>query len=397
MKSIQSQPVYLKTLYFLFFVGLGISSPFFGIFYKHVLVHTDGTPAIRLIGLIFFVMPLVSLIANIPAGVLADKFQSGKRLITLFCFGVSIFALMIGLAGEDLARTWSIHLKFTYIFVLLLFLNAFFYPIMPTLDAETLLFLNRHSRREYYGAYRVWGTYGWSVSSILMGALLFFIRHDPMIFYGAALAFAALGFASWSGIESRPAAAPIIIPWDHLKKDTLFRRFLLFIFLHGVVTTSSFTYVGYFFDDVMKSPMEIGFVLGTIAILCMAASIVMVKGVLDGAPVLWASSVRVFFGGVGLLPALASSSVRRETARLLRPDRSWRFTIPAAALGNYFAMVAWIGGTKYTAASAAAILNQTSTVFIFLFAAVFLKESLTRRRTAALTLAFGGAALVILR
>ncbi len=266
MKSIQSQPVYLKTLYFLFFVGLGISSPFFGIFYKHVLVHTDGTPAIRLIGLIFFVMPLVSLIANIPAGVLADKFQSGKRLITLFCFGVSIFALMIGLAGEDLARTWSIHLKFTYIFVLLLFLNAFFYPIMPTLDAETLLFLNRHSRREYYGAYRVWGTYGWSVSSILMGALLFFIRHDPMIFYGAALAFAALGFASWSGIESRPAAAPIIIPWDHLKKDTLFRRFLLFIFLHGVVTTSSFTYVGYFFDDVMKSPMEIGFVLGTWAL-----------------------------------------------------------------------------------------------------------------------------------
>ena len=146
-----------------------------------------------------------------------------------------------------------------------------------------------------------------------------------------------------------------------------------------------------------RRDVVIGFVLGTVAILCMAASIVMVKGVLDGAPVLWASSVRVFFGGVGLLPALAARSVRRETARLLRPDRSWRFTIPAAALGNYFAMVAWIGGTKYTAASAAAILNQTSTVFIFLFAAVFLKEALTRRRAAALTLAFGGAALVVLR
>lgn len=266
MKSIRSQSVYLKTLYFLFFIALGISSPFFGIFYKHVLVHADGTPAIGLIGLIFFVMPLVSLIANVPAGVLADKFQSGKRLITFFCFGVSIFALLIGLAGEDFARQWSANGKFAYIFILLLFLNGFFYPIMPTLDAETLLFLNRHSRREYYGAYRVWGTYGWCLSSTLMGGLLFFIRHDPLIFYCAALAFAALGFASWSGIESRPTAAPIIIPWNHLKKDTLFRRFLLFIFLHGVVTTSSFTYVGYFFDDVMKTPLEIGFVLGTWAI-----------------------------------------------------------------------------------------------------------------------------------
>ena len=77
MDSIQKQSAYLKTLFFLLFIGLGISSPFFGIFYKHVIVHADGTPAIGLIGLIFFVMPLVSLIANIPAGILADKFHSG--------------------------------------------------------------------------------------------------------------------------------------------------------------------------------------------------------------------------------------------------------------------------------------------------------------------------------
>ena len=65
----------------------------FGIFYKHVIVHADGTPAIGLIGLIFFVMPLVSLVANIPAGILADKFHPGKHLITLFCFGVALFAV----------------------------------------------------------------------------------------------------------------------------------------------------------------------------------------------------------------------------------------------------------------------------------------------------------------
>jgi hypothetical protein len=64
MASVRKQSRYLKTLYFLFYIGLGISSPYFGIFYKHVLIRADGTPAIGLIGLIFFAMPLVSLVAK---------------------------------------------------------------------------------------------------------------------------------------------------------------------------------------------------------------------------------------------------------------------------------------------------------------------------------------------
>ena len=45
MGPVHRQSVHLKTLFFLFYVGLGISSPYFGIFYKHVIVHADGTPA----------------------------------------------------------------------------------------------------------------------------------------------------------------------------------------------------------------------------------------------------------------------------------------------------------------------------------------------------------------
>ncbi|MHB8907903.1 MAG: MFS transporter [Syntrophales bacterium] len=263
MDHVKKQSIYLKTLFFLYFVGLGIGSPFFGIFYKHVVVNADGTPAIGLIGLIFFAMPLVSLIAGIPAGVLADKFHSGKHLITFFCFGVAFFAVLVGLAGEEPARHWGMSGKFIFIFVMLLFLHVCFSPINPMIDAETLLFLNNHSRREFYGAYRLWGTYGWSVSTILMGLLLFLVPRDSLIFYGAAMAFALMGCASWSGITARPAAPPIIIPWNHLRKDALFQRFLAFIFLTGVVSGASYVYIGYFFDDVMKTPLEIGFILGT--------------------------------------------------------------------------------------------------------------------------------------
>lgn len=263
MNPVQKQSAHLKTLFFLFFICWGISTPYFGIFFKHVLVHPDGTPAIARIGLIFFVMPLVSLIANIPAGIVADKFDSGKRLITLFCLGAALFAVLIGLIGEAWTASWGMNRKFLVIFLLLFFLNACIYPIGPMLDAETLLFLNRHSRREFYGAHRLWGTYGWSVSTIVMGWLLWRYSHDPLIFYGAAAAFALMGLAAFSGIEARPAAAPIIIPWDHLKRDGLFQAFLLFILLTGVVSNMSYIYTGYFFDDVMRTPLEIGLILGT--------------------------------------------------------------------------------------------------------------------------------------
>jgi PPP family 3-phenylpropionic acid transporter len=258
---IKKQSIYLKTLFFLFFVALGAGSPYFGIFYKHVIVNTDGTPAISLIGLIFFVMPLVSLIANIPAGIFADTFRSGKRLITYFCFGVAFFAFLIGLTGDDFARHWGLGGKFIFIFSMLFFLNCCLLPLLPMVDAEALLFLNKYFRRESYGAYRLWGTYGWSLATVLMGALLFYFHNDSLIFYGTALTFTLLGLVSWSGIEARPAA-PIQIPWNHMKKDTLFQGFLIFIFLNGVVSNAAANYTGYFFDDVMKTPLEIGLIFG---------------------------------------------------------------------------------------------------------------------------------------
>jgi len=107
---------------------------------------------------------------------------------------------------------------------MLVFLHFCLSPINPVIDAETLLFLNNHSRREDYGVHRLWGTYGWSVSTIVMGILLFLFGHDPLIFYGLALAFALVGSAALSGITVKPAAQPVIIPWKHLKKDRLSSR-----------------------------------------------------------------------------------------------------------------------------------------------------------------------------
>ena len=64
-------------------------------------------------------------------------------------------------------------------------------------------------------------------------------------------------------------------------------------------------------------------------------------------------------------------------------------------MGTYVSILLWIGSFKYAPANIAALLNQTSTVFIILLAAVFLREPLTKRVGLAVLLAASGALLVL--
>jgi drug/metabolite transporter (DMT)-like permease len=60
-------------------------------------------------------------------------------------------------------------------------------------------------------------------------------------------------------------------------------------------------------------------------------------------------------------------------------------------------MMFWIGGFKYTKASIAAILNQTSVIFAMALATVVLGERLTLRKGTALALALCGVVVVTLK
>jgi drug/metabolite transporter (DMT)-like permease len=138
----------------------------------------------------------------------------------------------------------------------------------------------------------------------------------------------------------------------------------------------------------------VGVVWGVLAMATVAFGIVIAKPVLNRSPVLWATTVRQI-GSLGvLLPVALISSRRREFLMVFRPSASWKFSIPATLLGSYVALLAWIAGMKYTLTGIAAILNQTSTVFILLFAALLLGEPLTRRKVLAAALAIAGILMV---
>jgi drug/metabolite transporter (DMT)-like permease len=59
-------------------------------------------------------------------------------------------------------------------------------------------------------------------------------------------------------------------------------------------------------------------------------------------------------------------------------------------------MSSWIIGMSLTKASTASILNQTATIFILIFAYIFLDEPFTKRRVIAILIAMAGAYLVFI-
>jgi len=137
--------------------------------------------------------------------------------------------------------------------------------------------------------------------------------------------------------------------------------------------------------------------IGILEMLFLSFSIVLAKPVLNRSPVLWATTVRQMGALAALILIVLLSPERRHALTVYRPSPAWRFMVPGAALGSYLSLIFWIAGMKYTQASIAAILNQTSTITILILAVIFLGERFTRRRAVAAGLAVAGVALITLR
>jgi drug/metabolite transporter (DMT)-like permease len=128
----------------------------------------------------------------------------------------------------------------------------------------------------------------------------------------------------------------------------------------------------------------------------MAVGIVMIKPLLGKSPVLWAIEIRLIGGMVSLTLITLFHPSRRKVISSLFSARSCIYTVSGSFVGTYLAMLVWLAGMKFAQASIASALNQTSTVFVFVFAAIFLHEPITLRRTAAIVLAVSGACLIFL-
>jgi len=137
-----------------------------------------------------------------------------------------------------------------------------------------------------------------------------------------------------------------------------------------------------------------GIFWGALAMATMAVGIVMVKPLLETSPFLWLTELRLI-GGMIVLAIIILFHPRRKQIMLPKLDRqAMTYLLSGSFVGAYVSMILWLAGMKFTNASISAALNQTSNIFIFIFAAVFLKEPITRARTLGILLGVTGVFVV---
>jgi len=144
-----------------------------------------------------------------------------------------------------------------------------------------------------------------------------------------------------------------------------------------------------------RRELLVGIGLGVAAMGFLGFGIVLAKQVLDGANIIWATSVRQFGSLLVLIPVTLIHPDRVKIWRVFVPNQSWKFSLPGTILGSYLALILWIAGMKMIPAGKAAILNQSSTIYILLLATLILKEPFGMRKGFAATLSISGVLLVL--
>jgi drug/metabolite transporter (DMT)-like permease len=146
--------------------------------------------------------------------------------------------------------------------------------------------------------------------------------------------------------------------------------------------------------EITRRDLFAGLLWGVVAVACMAIGIVMVKPLLNRSPLLLATEVRLLGGAAALCLIVLLHPMRHSILRSTISKGSWIYMLPGSFVGAYVAMLLWVAGMKYAPASISSALNQTSTIFVVIMAALFLHEPLTPRRIGAIVLAVAGAYLV---
>ena len=144
-----------------------------------------------------------------------------------------------------------------------------------------------------------------------------------------------------------------------------------------------------------KKSLRRGVAFGIAAVALMAGSVVMVKRVLEAQPLLPIVTLRLVGGVIVMALLIPLSGSRVRLSELVPARERWWLLLRAAAFGQYFSMLAWLAGYKYTSASVAAILNETASIFIVVLAWLLLGEPMSRRKVVGAAFTVSGVACML--
>ena len=147
-------------------------------------------------------------------------------------------------------------------------------------------------------------------------------------------------------------------------------------------------------ENITKKNLYIGILLGVLAQILTAYSVLTVKPILEKHHILYVALYRFGIGLIGtILICIQHYGLNQLIQDYKNGLRDFQLVL-GSFLGTYLSVILWLAGFKYTLAGRAAIYNQLSTVLIVIFARIFLDESLNTRKIIGVLLAIFGAILV---
>lgn len=212
---------------------------------------------------------------------------------------------------------------------------------------------------------------------------------------GDTLFFASLNRigASLSAIVSYMYSPALVILSILLLKETLspFQFIGIFLILAALLTATRIELP----QNLTRGRLLTGILLGVLSTLATAIGVIIIKPLLAQNSVLWVTLIRLLAALISLFIITLLLPERRVLLSSLFIRKGIGYPILATILGTYLALTVWLGGMKFTRVSIAAPLNQLSNIFIFILAALLLKEPITLRKIVAIVIAFAGALLVV--
>ncbi len=229
----------------------------------------------------------------------------------------------------------------------------------------------------------------WQDYAILIGSGVIGIAISDLLFF---MALNRVGAALWSIINTGYSPSIILLAILFLGERLTALQWLgVVLILSAVLAVAWMTGPK---DSIPRKTLISGVLIGIVALFTQAVSVIMVKPLLERSDLLWNFNWRLI-GGLGvMLLALPFRKDARKVVAAFGNVKDLARMFPPSFIGTYLALMLWLGGMKYTQASVASALNQTSSLFIFILAVLLLKEPATKRRVAGLLVGMVGVALV---
>lgn len=239
-KIVQKNYTALRIFYFCFYTSVATIAPYINLYFKKIGL--TGTE----IGIIAAAGPLIILFGQPFWGVVADKTQSARKLLSLAIFVTMVSSLL--------------YLRFTNFGALILvsIIYTFFStPIIPLADTASLEFVKQHQLS--YGKIRVWGSLGFAAFVPVIGKLtqtfgliwIFPIYALAMLFIFI-LSFQIPKYKTHFQYNLRGGLTTLM-------QNNRFVLFLIGVFLLNATGTANVVYFGIYIDQLGGSTILLGF------------------------------------------------------------------------------------------------------------------------------------------